>query len=231
VADELATVPRPGGPVYRVARIPDPFAPPDWMYALTDGTFGGRFDDPAGRLGIPPRRRFQTLYFAGSPAGAFAEAISRFRPDLDVQSALHGSRAAAGTVPAEWRAVRRVGMTVIEPSAVFVDIGDARTLAVLRRVLAPTALRLDVPDVDLSAVTGPVRQLTQEAARYLYELRTSAGHPRFAGIRYTSRLDRSWECWAIFTDRLAHRVIRVDAIEANDAGLLEAARRLGLRVL
>jgi hypothetical protein len=182
-------------------------------------------------MGVPPSRRFQTLYLAGSPAGAFAEVISRFRPDLQVRSAVRDTRAAAGTVPAEWRAVRRLGMTYIDASAVFVDIGDARTLAVLRRVLAPTALRLAIPDIDLSAVTGPARQLTQEAARYLYEQRTSAGRPRFAGIRYTSRLDRSWECWAIFADRMSHRVARVDPIEANDPGLLEAARILGLRVL
>jgi hypothetical protein len=231
VVDELAIVPAPTEPIYRVARTPDPFAPPDGAYALPDGTFGGRFDDPAGRVGVQPHRRFQTLYFAGDPAGAFAEVISRFRPDLAVQSALSGLKPVPGVVPAEWRAIRRLGVTTIVSSGEFVDIGNARTLATLRRMLASTALRLDIPDVDLSALTGPARQLTQEAARYVYEQRTKDGHPRYTGIRYTSRLGRAWECWAIFADRLEHRILRVDPIGARHVGLVEAARLLGLRVL
>ena len=85
-------------------------------------------------------------------------------------------------------------------------------------------------DVDLSAVTGPARLLTQEAARYLYQQRDRAGAPRYGGIRYASRLDHAWECWAVWPDRARHRVARVDAIGARDPALLEAAAALGLRV-
>jgi hypothetical protein len=230
VADSLATVRAPAGPVYRVGRSPDPFAPPDWIYAQSDGTFGGRFDDVAGRRDDSPGRGFRTLYFATTVTGAFGEMLSRFRPDLAVLAALGRSASATSVVHADWAIVRRVGVTVLDPHASFVDIGDARTLMVLRRVLAPAARALSLPDVDLSAVTGPARALTQAAARHIYEEHDSAGLPCYAGIRYTSRLDRAWECWAVFSDRLRHRVVRVDAITAHGTALVEAAGVLGLRV-
>jgi hypothetical protein len=39
-----------------------------------------------------------------------------------------------------------------------------------------------------------------------------------------------WECWAVFTDRIAQRVLRVEPIAADDPGLYDAARILGLAV-
>ena len=130
-----------------------------------------------------------------------------------------------------WRAARRLGATVLDPHAAFVDIGDAETLRVLRPVLAPMAAALGLPDLDLSAVLGPARALTQEAARWVYEQRGRSGQGRYAGIRYTSRLDRRWECWAVFSDRLRYHGVRVDPISPHDAGLREAAGALGLKVL
>lgn len=230
MADGPATVHPPAGPVYRVGRSPDPFAPPDWAFAQPNGTFGGRFDDSSARRGIPPSGRFRTLYFAGTPAGTFAEVLAHFRPDLTVLAAIGSVGQTPGIVPGGWRAVRRLGATILSPRIPFVDLGDARTLRALRPALAPIAVELGLPDIDLGAVTGPSRLFTQEAARFIHEQYDRAGRAQYAGIRYTSRLDRTWECWAVFDDRLRHQVTRVDAIGARDPGLLEAARVLGLRV-
>ena len=230
MADRPATVYPPAGPVYRVGRSPDPFAPPDWIYAQPDGTFGGRFDDPSGRRGISPRDRFRTLYFASTPVGAFGEVLARFRPDLTVLAAIGSTGAAPGIIPGGWRMVRRLGATILSPRMLFVDIGDARTLNVLRSALAPIAVELGLPDIDLGAFTGPSRLLTQEAAHFIHEQHDRAGRPRYAGILYPSRLDRAWECWAVFDDRLRHQVMRVDAIGVRDPGLREAARILDLKV-
>ena len=41
-------VARPDGPLFRLGRLPDAWAWPDWAYAGEDGTFGNRFDDPVG---------------------------------------------------------------------------------------------------------------------------------------------------------------------------------------
>ncbi|MGH2345042.1 MAG: RES domain-containing protein, partial [Chloroflexota bacterium] len=78
MADRPATVHVPAGPVYRIGRSPDPFAAPDWVYAQPDGTFGGRFDDPSGRRGVPANQRFRVLYFATEPVDAFAEVLAHF---------------------------------------------------------------------------------------------------------------------------------------------------------
>lgn len=231
MADEPATVQGPAGPVYRIGRGPDPFAAPDWIYAQPDGTFGGRFDDPSGRRGVPANQRFRVLYFAGEPAGAFAEVLAHFRPDLTVLAALGSAAAAHPTVvPAAWRVVRRLGATILSTQGSFVDIGDAQSLKALRPVLAPTALTLGLSDLDLSVFSGPARLLTQEAARFVYEQCDHAGPPRYAGIRYTSRLHRTWECWAVFADRLRLTAPRVEFIAADDPGLLQAASVLGLKV-
>ena len=40
--------------VYRLGRVPDPWDWPDWSYAIPDGTFGNRFDDPG--------RQYRVLY-------------------------------------------------------------------------------------------------------------------------------------------------------------------------
>ncbi|MGH2411668.1 MAG: hypothetical protein ACRDGS_15060, partial [Chloroflexota bacterium] len=87
------------------------------------------------------------------------------------------------------------------------------------------------PDIDLGAVIGPARLLTQEAACFIHDQHDRTGLPSYAGIRYTSRLDRTWKCWAVFDDRLRHQVTRVDAISLRDPSLREAASLLGLRVL
>jgi hypothetical protein len=230
MADQPATITPPTTPIYRVGRSPDPFAAPDWAYALPDGTFGGRFDDPSGRRGTPPTGRFRTLYFAAEPAGAFAEVLAHFRPDLTVLAALGSSTTPTGIVPTAWRVVRRLGAVVLNTQGTFVDIGHARTLRLLRPHLARTATALGLPDLDLSAFSGPSRVLTQEAARFVYEQYDHLGTPLYAGIRYTSRLHRTWECWAVFSDRARLTAPRVEFIAANDPGLLDAASVLGLKV-
>lgn len=35
---------QPDGPLYRLARAPNPWTWPDWAYAGLDGTFGNRWD-------------------------------------------------------------------------------------------------------------------------------------------------------------------------------------------
>ena len=39
---------KPPKEIFRIGRKPSPWQPPDWSHANADGTFGNRFDDPAG---------------------------------------------------------------------------------------------------------------------------------------------------------------------------------------
>ena len=76
---DLETV-APAGPVFRLARAPDPWAWPDWSQASFDGTFGNRWDDPEGA--------YRVLYASSTRFGALLETLARFRPDLAVIAGL-----------------------------------------------------------------------------------------------------------------------------------------------
>lgn len=66
----------------------DVFAPPDWAYALPDGTFGSRFDDPAAERDAPEEEHYRVVYCATERAGAFGETITRFRPSVGLLAGL-----------------------------------------------------------------------------------------------------------------------------------------------
>jgi hypothetical protein len=222
MAARLVTVPPPEGGLYRLARTPtEPFAPPSWSRAHDDGTFGNRFDDPTADEGNAPEGRFRAIYCATQRAATFGETIARFRPSLSLLAKLEAidddepleeslahvtdpDDVRRGLVSADWRMRRRIGHTLLDPSLVFVDIAAAETMQHLRTALAPLAARLRLADIDLSSLTSQQRRFTQGAARYVYDQRDAVGMPRFAGIRYPSRLTAEWECWAVFDDRIRH---------------------------
>lgn len=54
------------------------------------------------------------------------------------------------------------GAAHLDESLRFVDVGATQTLRVPRRDLASVAAALDPSDVDLGAVIGPNRELTQQ---------------------------------------------------------------------
>jgi len=60
---------RPDGPLYRLAREPDPWAWPAWSHAGPDGTFGNRWDDPDGS--------YRVLYASSQRLGAFVETLAQ----------------------------------------------------------------------------------------------------------------------------------------------------------
>lgn len=234
--NQIVSVAAPTDPVYRLTKLGvDPFAPPPWNFSGTN-----RFDDPAGQ--------FRTVYCASQRAGAFGETLARFRRSLrlisllqdvdddeSLEVALEGLVDPAdprrGVVPAEWRFQRQIGATHLAPSLMFADISHAESVGHLRTALASEASRLGVPDFDLSTVLGTDRRLTQHCARYIYELHDEFGLPRFAGIRYPSRLNLNWTCWAVFGDRIEHQSQFIETtIDPDDPDFLEAARLLSLSI-
>lgn len=233
---------RPPERVYRIARGPSVFDPIPWEYTRADGTFDGRFDDPSGQASpwrnviLPPNDRFRVVYCSTQRAGAFGETVAQFRESIQLlalmQDVIDEERALSnnppGVIPAHWRAQRRVGTAALDPSLQFVDISAAATMTHLREVLARQAAHLGLNDIDLSAVTGAQRLLTQEASRYINECCDKDGVPLYAGIRYLSRLHSQWECFAVFADRMEHVPYPQESIFPNDPGLVEAASVLGL---
>jgi hypothetical protein len=223
------------GLVYRVARGFDLFAPPDWAWAKSDGTFTNRFDDPGAYHGIPAKKRFRMIYCATQRAGAFAETTAYFRKSpktiaglSEIEDDEEDPELIGGVIPESWRLERSIGVTRLSEASVFADIMNPRALQILRERLAPLLTQFGLADFDISAVTSQERRLTQEAARYVYEL-ANAGLV-FNGIRYTSRLNQDWELWAIFSDRMVHEEEFFATIRHDDPGLLEAAALFGLTI-
>ena len=108
----------------------------------------------------------------------------------------------------------------------FVDLGSVRTLQYLRDSVDIWSDDAGPPDIDLSVVMGPARKITQRISRHIYEQLDAQGVPAFAGIRYVSRLDQDWECWALFADRIQHipgMPGLPETIYPDDPDLLEVA--------
>lgn len=249
--DRLPVVPPPVNGVFRLARGPaDPFSPPDWGLAHDDGTFGNRFDDPGTSPDFSVTQRFGVIYCATQRAASLGETVARFRPSLrllallatveddePLQESLEGGvdpdYPKHGLIPADWRLKRRIGQTMLDPSLRFVDIANPETMQFLRPELASVANRLGVTDIDLSSLTSQQRQFTQHCARYVYEQVGADGAPCYAGIRYPSRLNAEWECWAVFADRIRHAPGWPgfpNSMFPDDADLLNVARMFRLTI-
>lgn len=227
MSDELAVV-QPDGPVYRLGRSPDPWAWPDWSYASPDGTFGNRWDDPAGS--------YRVLYACAQRLGAFVETLSRLRPDLEVVAALaeiEGEEEVSppSIVPRRWLEGRLIGEAVAHGR--FADAGDAQSLATLRSELASRAIHYGLSDLDAAVIRlSAPRAFTQEVSRFVYEWRDAEG--AFTGIRYGSRLGDQFLNWAIFEPPSEAESPIGEAgsetIDPDDPDLAEALRLLGLKL-
>lgn len=225
---DFATV-TPAGPVFRLARSPDPWAWPDWSQAGPDGTFSNRWDDPLGS--------YRVLYASATRFGALIETLAPFRPDLDVVAGLReveggNEPAAAGTVPSEWFEHRLMG--VAELGGTYADVGAAASLAVLRSRLADRGVHHGLSDIDASAIRlAAPRGFTQEVSRLVYECSTEGIEP-LAGIRYQSRLDDGTSNWAIFepaSDSPAPlRSSNTEPVRPGDPDVIRALALLGLQV-
>lgn len=183
---------RPDGPLYRVARAPDPWVWPAWSHAGPDGTFGNRYDDPQGS--------YRVLYASSSPVGAYMESLARFRVDLSVIAGLAAVDGAeeipmAGLLPRRWVQSRVLGEASADGD--FIDVGDAASLAVIRTHLAAEAIHHGLADVDAATIRlHAPRRFTQAVSRLIYEWHEPDGG--CAGIRYCSRLGDQLVNWAIF---------------------------------
>jgi hypothetical protein len=218
---------QPDGPVYRVGRAPDPWAWPDWAYAAPDGTFGNRWDDPAGE--------YRVLYAASQRLAAYVETLAPFRPDLAVVMALadidgEDDSTPVGVVPRAWLDTRLLGEAVL--AGQFVDIGDARSLATLRAPLASRAIHYGIAEIDAAAIRRSApRGFTQEVSRFVHEWQEDTGP--VAGIRYRSRYGDGLINWAIFesTTMAGSPVLSPSTapLSPNDPELAQALQILSLR--
>jgi hypothetical protein len=221
----------PRGRLHRVAHAPDPWAWPDWSHAAADGTFGNRYDDP--------QSVYRVLYASSDRLGAFVEVLARFRPDPHVVRGLREIRGddaralAPGELDASWLERRRLGEALVRGR--FADIGHSRSLARLRRDLAPRIRHHRLSDLDAAAIRlSAPRRFTQEVSRYVYEQTATAGRRAFDGIAYLSRLGDELRNWAIFEPAASREVIRerkIARIAPDDPDLVHALAMHGITLV
>lgn len=227
----------PANGIYRVARGIQPFTfrKPDSPLPVSQAAIygGNRWDDPAAE--------YATLYCASSAETAFGETIARYRerPGLidkvnayleDAPDPEYDYELRAGCVPDEYFDSRYLGHVSVDEDARFVDVEHSDSHRASRPGLLPLLAPFDVPDVDRSTFLSPDRRITQTIARYYWTLSGLPDHKNWYGLRYTSRLDRDWECWAIWENPLRQSTAAVQAITRTNPHLLSAARKLGVKI-
>ena len=206
----------PNGPLYRIGRWPDPWQPPDWAHAHSDGTFGNRFDDP--------QAYYRVIYASSQRLGCFLETLARFRPDLTLLAELaeiegEDDFTPLATVPATWPRTRLIGTANADGQ--YADVYAPEWIAWLRRELASTAVALGLSEIDATTLqAGRPRQLTQQASLLVFR-------NGYDGIFYRSRYGHSIENWAMF-EPFPLRNTAGAAIAVDDPDLHAALRILGL---
>lgn len=199
--------------LYRLGRLPEPLALPPWEFVGS-----GRFDDR--------QHAFRTLYAADQRRTCFVEALAGFRPAVPALARLEtvtGSVEALprAVVPAEWYRKRGIGHFRVRLAQPLLDLRFLETREVLRVDLAAAIERAGLPDLDVSGVCGPRRDLTQEIARWAYE-------HGFEGILYNSRLDSALTCVALFEGAVVEPVGVAEPIDPLDPDLRAVAETFHL---
>lgn len=209
---------QPPNPIFRVARVPDPWQPPDWSRALPDGTFGNRFDDP--------KANYRVLYASSHEVGCYVETLARFRPDFSLLAEFNEIEGdddsfPLGEVPNEWCDARLVGAASANGN--YADVYASGWVSYLRGNLAGECLRLGIKDLDAGILQNQSpRLITQLASLRTYE-------HGFSGVYYRSRFGHDLENWALFepfhmTQTGSKRIF------VGDPALKNALDRLGLKL-
>lgn len=210
--------------LWRVGRKGDPLAveASPVERSLAGPGYRSRFDSPDAR--------YVVRYFASSREGAFGETLDRVRPKASALRALRRGRPDVKvdmqTKLDQWRKGHRLARVKAPQAVRFLDVEDQRTRLVLEEVLDPAGELLGEGGLDVPAVRGTDRPLTQAISAWAYR-QEARGRPRFGGIRYLSRLNGEWECFAIF-DRVRLEATAEEAIARNDPAFVSVVKRYGL---
>lgn len=212
-----------------MGRSPDPIEFPDPPKAdeLDHSRAGNRFDSPT--------ENFRVCYFATDLEACFGETLARFRPDPAlIAAADEEGFMPAGEVPADWRNQRIAVQVEFVPSERlpelrFLDVEALSTRRELRTELASLLAFYGYEDLDVPTVRGGDRRITRWIAKWAFEQRDADDLPIFAGIRYLSRLNTDWECWAVFHDVEIREITR-EPIERENPALEAIASHFDLRV-
>ncbi|QOH59622.1 RES domain-containing protein [Rhodococcus rhodochrous] len=217
-----------GVAAYRVGYPPTSWEWTPWEFA-TDGRFTGCWDDPAGV--------WRTLYVGATRLSCYLEVLAYARLSEELSAALDEivddeadefPTIAPGRVPRSWMSSRVTGSGAI--SGWFVVPGAAESVATLRALFRPHAIRLGLLDLDTAAIRDArPRALTQAISQWGNTLSDPDGEP-VAGIEFESRHGDGLVLWTLYEgpgDGAVSKNVTVlyyGPVEEHDADLIEAMR-------
>lgn len=221
-----AVVVPPAQGVWRVARGPNPLDAqrPDPATLISSKT-GNRFDSPDGSYGV--------LYFGSALTVCFGEVLARKRPDPALAKLVEAewrgySFMEIGAVPRDWRDRRSIVKVALPTDMAYLDVDHPNTHEFLRRELALGLAALGADDLNIGVVRGQDRRITRLISTWAWSQGDDDGRPTYAGVRYASKIDNDWECWAIFDD------VDLEVLDTKpvtlEPELLAVADRFGLRM-
>ncbi len=146
---------------------------------------------------------YEVVYFGTTLEACFGEVLAPLRPDPEIADIVRedwddSSNMAPGEIARDWRAKRLAVRVRPATDLPFLDVEAIETRELLRRELAVALSLLEVKDLDVSDIRSSDRRVTRLVSQWAWSQDLPNGEPRFAGIRYLSRLNSEWECWAIF---------------------------------
>jgi hypothetical protein len=226
---------RPPEVLWRVGRAPSPLTPSRTLKVdeLARKDAGFRFDSATAL--------FRVLYAGTTLDACFGETLAIFRPDLDLIALIGDEWRNApgfmniGAVPQQWRDQRLAAEFQLNlapfqvPDESFVDLEDMGTLQDLRDELAGPLASLGYKDIDVGLIRGGDRRVTRLISDWVFEQTDSRGRARHGGMRFLSRLNSRWECWAIFED-VPIKSQTLHPITLDMKALERVAKAFGLRV-
>jgi len=182
---------------------------------------GNRYDVPGGSV----------LYAATSVRACYGETLARYRPTPKMRELLKDEEhfMVCGGVPQDWRLRRAIGTVSTSEALPFIDVDAPETHAYLSDVMAPQLVALGYEEnLDISHIRNSDRALSRAIALVAYNAVGDEGYFTYSGIRYSSRVNDQWECWAIFDGTDAYLTSQ-RPIELNDPDFQCVTEMWGLR--
>ncbi len=103
-------------------------------------------------------------------------------------------------LPADWRDKRTAVSVKVADKRPFLDIEGMSTRTTLLANMASDLAALGVDHLDVPDIRGSDRRVSRAISEWVHRQRGSDNKRLYAGIRYASKLNSNWECWAVFEE-------------------------------
>jgi hypothetical protein len=91
-----------------------------------------------------------------------------------------------------------VRVDIPENDNAFFNVQAPSNIKLLRTELRAILAILGHDDLDAVRIGGPDRRITRAISQWAWSQVDETDRPRFAGVRYLSRMRNDWEYWAVF---------------------------------